>query len=103
MKKKSRVEILRGKLRRMGESDAIHPAMPEDVAEAFLAHVRFDPCVGPIAARDWSPEHRNEQPWIKGLLDSQPRLHTVEQVEQYVAAHSRARNRFGDDEDEAVN
>ncbi|HEX7705900.1 MAG TPA: hypothetical protein VF701_05515 [Thermoanaerobaculia bacterium] len=74
MKKKSRVEILRGKLRRMGESDDIHPEMTEDAADAFLAEIRFNPCGGPIAARAWSPSHRNHQPWIAEMLANQPRL-----------------------------
>ncbi len=73
MRKKSRVEILRGKLTRMGESSDIHPDMPDDVADAFLAHLRFDPDCAAIAARTWRPDHRNEQTWIKGLLESQPR------------------------------
>ena len=71
--RKSRVEILRGKLRRMGECDEIHPAMTEEVAESFIAELQLDPDVGAIAARDWRPDHRNEQPWIKGFLDAQPR------------------------------
>ena len=70
--KKSRIEILKGKLRRMGESDAIHPDMPEDVAESFISHLSFDPDVGPIMARDWRPDHRNDEPWIRDLLDAQP-------------------------------
>ena len=74
MKKKSRLEILRGKLKRMGECDDVHPEMPEEVAEAFIAELRFDPDVGAIAARAWRPDHRNEQPWIKNLLDDQVRL-----------------------------
>jgi len=93
MKRKSRVEILRGKLRRMGERDDIHPEMPEDVAEAFVAHLRFDPCVGPIMARDWRPDHRNEQPWIKKLLDDQPRI----------AAEGQARAALRQAKDEPVN
>lgn len=72
MKKKSRVEILRGKLRRMGESDDVHPEMPEEVASSFLAHVRFDPDCGAIAARSWSPTNRNQQPWIAEMLKRQP-------------------------------
>lgn len=99
MKKKSRVEILRGKLRRMGESDAIHPEMPDDVADIFLAHVRFDPDCAAIAARSWSPAHRNEQPWIKQLMDSQPRLHTKEEVAMYIAARARTAGRVDDEED----
>lgn len=72
MKKKSRLEILRGKLKRMGESDDVHPAMPDEVAEAFLAELQFDPDCGAIAARSWRPGKRNEQPWIKEMLESQP-------------------------------
>ena len=45
--------------------------MPEHVAEAFLAELRFDPCCGAIAARSWRPDHRNEQPWIKEMFDCQ--------------------------------
>jgi hypothetical protein len=66
--KKSRVEILRGKLRRMGESDELHPAMPDDVADSFLAELRLDPDVGAIAARSWRPDNRNEQPWIREMF-----------------------------------
>lgn len=73
MKKKSRVEILRGKLKRMGESDDIDPEMPEEVADSFLAELRFDPDCGAIAARSWHSNNRNEQPWIKAMLDDQPR------------------------------
>ncbi len=73
MKKKSRVEILRGKLKRMGESDDIDPEMPEDVADSFLAELRFDPDCGAIAARSWRSDNRNEQPWIKEMLDGQRR------------------------------
>lgn len=89
MKKKSRVEILRGKLRRMGESDDVHPDMPEDVAEVFIAHLRFDPCVGPKIARDWRPDRRNEEPWIKEMLDNQPR--SVAEA-QAMAALRRSKN-----------
>lgn len=74
MKKKSRMEILRGRLRRMGESDDLHPDMPDDVAETFLAHLRFDPDCGAIAARNWRPDRRNEEPWIRTLMADQPRL-----------------------------
>lgn len=70
--KKSRVEILKGKLRRMGESDALHPEMPDDVANAFLAELQLDPEDGPVAARKWRPDNRNEQPWIIDLMESQP-------------------------------
>ena len=56
----------------MGESDDVHPEMPEDVADSFLAHVRFDPDCGAIAARMWSPSHRNHQPWIAEMLKRQP-------------------------------
>lgn len=72
MKKKSRVEILRGKMRRMGESDEVHPEMTAEVADSFLAQIRFDPDCGAIAARSWSPSKRNEQPWIAEMLSSQP-------------------------------
>lgn len=72
--RKSRTEILRGKLLRMGESDLLHPDMPDDVADAFIAHLRFDPDCGAIAARAWRPDHRNEEPWIRKLLADQPRL-----------------------------
>lgn len=71
--KKTNVEKLRGKLVRMGESDAIHPEMTEAVAEAFLAELRFDPDTGAIAARNWSPENRNEQTWIEEMMNAQPR------------------------------
>lgn len=74
MTKKSRVEILQGKLRRMGESDALHPEMPEEVAEAFIAELRFDPCCAAMAAHNWRPDNRNEEPWIREMLDTQPRL-----------------------------
>ena len=72
--KKSRVAILRGKLKRMGESDELHPEMPDDVADAFIAELRLDPDVGAIAARAWRPDHRNEQPWIKGMFDYDRRM-----------------------------
>ncbi len=72
--KKSRVAILRGKLKRMGESDDLHPEMPDDVADAFIAELSLDPDVGAIAARSWRPDHRNEQPWIKGMLDYDRRM-----------------------------
>lgn len=75
MKKKSKVEILRGKLKRIGESDDIHPDMPEDVADSFLAELRFDPDCGAIAALSWRPDNRNEEPWIKEMLEGQPRRH----------------------------
>jgi hypothetical protein len=71
--RKSRVEILRGKLRRMGETSELHPEMPDEVAESFLAELRFDPNVGAIAARSWRPDHPTEQPWIKGMLDDDRR------------------------------
>ena len=85
MKKKSRLEILRGKLKKMGECDEVHPEMPEDVAEAFIAELRFDPDCGAIAARTWRPDHRNEEPWIKHLLDDQVRL------QRHVEASSQPR------------
>ena len=72
--KKSRIAILRGKLRRMGESDELHPEMPDDVADAFIAELRLDPDVGAIAARAWRPDNRNEEPWIKGMFDYDRRM-----------------------------
>jgi hypothetical protein len=74
MKKRSKVEILRGKLRRLGVSDEVHTGMPEDVAGSFIAELRFCPDTGAIAARNWRPDHRNEQPWIREMLDAQRRL-----------------------------
>ena len=71
--RKSRVEILRGKLRRMEESDELHPEMPDDVADSFLAELRLDPDVGAIAARSWRPDNPNEEPWIKEMLDDDRR------------------------------
>lgn len=56
----------------MGERDDVHPEMTEEVANSFLAEIRFNPDVAPIAARSWSPSHRNEQPWIGKMLAEQP-------------------------------
>ena len=67
--KKSRVAILRGKLKRMGESDDLHPQMPDDAADAFIALLRLDPDVGAIAACAWRPYYRNERPWIKEMSE----------------------------------
>jgi hypothetical protein len=81
--KKSRVEILRGKLKKMGESDEIDSSMPEDVADCFLAELRFDPDCGAIAARSWRPHNRNEQPWIKEMLDSAGRKDRAQRARQH--------------------
>jgi len=58
MKKKSRLEVLRGKLRRMGELATIHNAMPEAIAESFIAEMRFCPDCAGAAARNWRPGMR---------------------------------------------
>ena len=71
--KKSRVAILRGRLKRMGESDDLHPQMPEDAADAFIALLRLDPDIAAIAARAWRPYYRNEKPWIKEMSDRRMR------------------------------
>jgi len=55
MKKKSRLEVLRGKLRRMGELAPIHDEMPENIAASFIAEMRICPDCAAAAARNWRP------------------------------------------------
>lgn len=58
MKKKSRLEVLRGKLQRIGEHGPIHDAMPENIAESFIAEMRFCPDCAAAAAKNWRPGMR---------------------------------------------
>jgi hypothetical protein len=91
--KKSRLEILRGKLRRMGETAAIRDDMPEDVAESFIAELQFCPDCGADAAKNWRPDNRNEQPFIKEMFAEQ----RASEAEPAATRRQFARNAFVDD------
>lgn len=59
-KRKSRLEILRGKVQRaLGPGHTVRDDMPEEIAESFIAEMRFccDDC-GARAATHWTPGQR---------------------------------------------
>lgn len=61
--RKSKLEILRGRLRRAGFSDPIRDDMPEDVAAAFLFEMNLCPDCAAAAASNWRPDQRTEVDW----------------------------------------
>jgi hypothetical protein len=91
--KKSRLEILRGKLRRMGETAAIRDDMPEDVAESFIAELQLCPDCAAAAAKNWRPDNRNEQLFIKEMFADQ----RTRQAEPVGTRRQFAKNTFADD------
>jgi hypothetical protein len=55
MKKKSRLEILRGKIARQGIKVTIRDDMPEEVAASFIAEMTLCPDCAAAAAQNWEP------------------------------------------------
>lgn len=58
--RKTKLEILRGKLQRSGFTDPIRDDMPEEVAASFLAEMTLWPDCAAAAAREWAPDDRTE-------------------------------------------
>lgn len=55
MKKKSRLEVLRGKIARAGLRVTIRDDMPEEIAESFLGEMRLCLDCAAAGAAQWSP------------------------------------------------
>ena len=62
--KKSRLEILRGKLEKSGIRVALRDDMPEDVAALFIREMLVCPDCAGAAAQNWTPEYDTTMPEI---------------------------------------
>ena len=67
--RKSRLEVLRGKLKRAGFTEPIRDDLPEDVAASLIAEMWLCPCCAAAGAARWQPPTEEERPDLKELLE----------------------------------